>query len=158
MGSLLEKIAFIAGQMNPGNEGKVHKELRERMEQFANDKGFTLQVEDFPNDQYPDIFRSNDNGVWIFIGEAKDSKNELPTHSAVVDQLKEYIEGFKYHLGREYRGGILAVATDDEIAAKEWKLVMDALTKDAGLVDKDGKEPNFTIKKLDEEESYIIWW
>jgi hypothetical protein len=129
--------------------GKIHISLESGLNQYARNLGYTVSYK-FPHDKIPDVCLRSATDK-LFIGDAKDSFNEKPSHKETSARITKYIkiatEMLKNNLFKEIA---FAIATDDEETAFLWK---DWLTEKCNELDLNF--PMFVVEEL-AESGYII--
>ncbi|MEK8019164.1 MAG: hypothetical protein VSS75_020020 [Candidatus Parabeggiatoa sp.] len=135
-----------------------HKRLQEDLKNWAIKRGYP-SPDELPDGSKPDVIRSDENES-LFIGDAKDATNETPSNTKTVKRIKNYIQQFALLLDKKKRrAGIIAIATNNEQAAKNWVTTLNTLCIEAGITDpRTNSEPNFDITKLQKKNTWIIWW
>jgi hypothetical protein len=128
---------------------KIHRSLEHDLDQYARKSGYTIDYV-FPDNKKPDVCLKSNNAT-LFIGDAKDSYNEKPTHEKTQASIKRYIEILTENLRNNiFKEVSLAIATNDEESAFMWK---DWLTETCNEFDLN--LPMFAVEKLSEN-AYII--
>ena len=161
--SLRRRILKVAGVLRDAAMLKeaitrTHHELQAAMLDRALLHGFDEEVKH--KDLRPDVFRSKDRGgvtpLW-WVGDAKVADNERPSHTETATRIRSYLELFQSALAdRTIVGGIIAIATDEESAAQEWRAFLNSECRRLDLTTADGAKPAFTVDGLGEH--FLIWW
>ena len=141
---ILEKIA----------ESDEHKRLKVVLDAWARKKGYANIWPTLPNGQKPDVLRTK--GAFVFIGDAKNGENEGPHNAQTVSRLHGYVREFRALLAT-YKGGVIAVATNDETWAKQWVICLNVLAISEQLIDENENIPNFRVEKIDDS-TWVTWW
>jgi len=138
-------------------EGKEHTSLEKELKRIAVSMGYRFKYRGFPRNCNPDVLMTNllikSLNRKLFLGDAKDADNERPSHKKTASGIRKYIKEFVEHLddGLIY-GGIIAIATNDEEAAEEWRKWLDEECEQCGL-----KNPSFTVRKQNNN-TFIVYW
>lgn len=143
-------LLLEAGAPGPENE-RVQKDL----EEWAHARGYEEDVT-FKSGARPDVLRRRGDRH-LFVGDAKDAANEDPSTADTLKRFRRYLEEFGAALlTSQIDGGFLAIATNNEAAAGDWRTALDVLAREVGLANKAGP-PSFQIE-LCKEKTWIIWW
>lgn len=156
----LVRRARLAQLIKEAAESLIHKDLVEKLRQFAEGRAFGQMVRALPSGKRPDCLAlktTKDGPAKVFIGDAKVAENERPSHEASFDRINNYIEEFASLLADEsIDGGIIAIATDREDAAREWAGALEKMCHDAGIVDFAKNGPSFRVVEFDAY--WIAYW
>ena len=70
----------------------------------------------------PDVCFMNEKGTVLFIGDAKDSKQETPSNQKSCERIKNYLDSLSNYVTlRKVKSGFLIVATNTKEAAVDWE-------------------------------------
>lgn len=146
------KLTDLLKNLNESNEGSEHVRLRKALEGRARSIGYKTESVRFPSDCIPDVLLE-DSGGNLFMGDAKDSENETVDNNATTTRITKYINEFSKKLNRgEISGGIIAIATNDEYAALEWKDWLNKACEDCNL-----RNPDFELEYTSDD-TFIVFW
>jgi hypothetical protein len=130
-------------------EGLEHKRLQSELEKWARNIGYNKDGPRFKG-RIPDVVLTNQDGDKLFVGDAKDAKNETVNNEEAVSRIKGYMEEFlRFIKNGEYKEGIFAITTNDQDAAKKWCIFLNEISRDEGM--------NFEIEKKEHGSTWIIW-
>ncbi len=100
----------------------------------------------------------NDKTKRLFIGDAKNAKNEKPSNEKTVKRIDKYIQKFAKLLKTpRVDGGTIAIATNDAQAAEEWVVTLQELCIKAGINGTNSVQPKFTVEKF-QKDTWITSW
>lgn len=134
-----------------------HERIVEKLELFAVGLGFKKKQNSLNSGRRPDVLRMEGQKL-LFIGDAKVADNETPSKKETATRIRNYVYEFSAMLDQgEIEGGIIAIATDKLVAAKQWKQFLNKLAKWCDLMDGDRNPPDFQIKKLDTKIWCVFW-
>ena len=138
--------------LNESNEGNEHARLRKVLDKEAKLRGYFIKYDKFPSALNPDVLLDDSNGN-LFMGDAKDSENETVDNDATTKRIAKYIKEYSriYKRG-EISGGCIAIATNDEFAAYEWRDWLNIACEDCNL-----SNPDFDVEYVDEDTFIVIW-
>lgn len=143
---------------NSGGPGREHERLKEELDNWAKSQGYRDPYSKLAADAIPDVLNGREKS-FLFVGDAKDAESETPEKQETVLRISKYFKEFVKLLGPTgtWRGGILAVATNDKLAAESWTPVLNTLASNARIVSSSGAPPNFTVFQYSSN-TWIIWW
>jgi len=142
-----------------GAPGPEHERLKASLHLWAETKGYVTVYAELPNGARPDVLRTTKDEDYLFVGDAKDAANETPDNEDTLERLAIYIDEFSSLLGNpSYKGGMIAIATNDAGIAEEWIPALNTLACKAGVTGPNGVRPCFKIIKLKDENTWIIGW
>ena len=136
-----------------------HKRLQEDLKNWAIECGYPNSRQELPDGSKPDVLRYDSKNKMCFIGDAKDATNETPSNTETVKRIKNYIQQFAVLLDEQkIHDGNIAIATNDEQAAKDWVIALKYFCDQVGITDANSAQPNVAVKKTPEEEylDYIV--
>jgi hypothetical protein len=111
-----------------------------------------------PSGGEPDVLRFQADRRALFVGDAKRSASEGPATTETLRRLSGYLHDFADLLGgQQVRGGVIAIATDDEDAAQRWVNSLTVLTVRAGIEGPDGSAPAFAVERVNKR-TWVTWW
>jgi hypothetical protein len=140
----------------PGSE---HERLKSELAQWAQSKSYTKVFSRFQNGGEPDVLRATPDNAYLFVGDAKDAKNETPDNSETLQRIWNYVQEFTRLLGNpSYKGGYIAVATNSAQAAASWVIALNALARLAGITDGQGNGPTFKPIESKPGKTWIVYW
>jgi len=152
----MEKSSSFNTSLTEGKPGPEHERLRAELEDWARIRGFTDLYSNLPFGGCPDVLRTTADRKYLFIGDAKNAENEtcsrLDTHSRILG----YAFAFASLLNKGYYGGYFAIATNDEIAVKDWVADLNDICRSAGI-SANGNPPDFKIDKINTD-TWIAYW
>lgn len=132
--------------LQEGNESNAHVRLENELRKCAYQLGYQYDYEGFPENKIPDVLQHNGNR-YLFMGDAKVSRNETVGRADSAKQISGYIDVFiKLMRDKKINGGFVAIITDDKKAANEWKSWLSAECKKKGL--------KYIASTYDDEEYY----
>lgn len=133
--------------INCSAPGPIHESVRETLTAYAKHNGYSeAPIFDLP-DCKPDVFLASSDYDSIFVGDAKDSKNETAGNTQTLERIKKYISTVKKSLKKkEYEYIQFAIGTDDEDAIDEWTETLQDLFEEYGFVNKDSQTVSFDVK------------
>lgn len=149
----MNKINSFDEFLNEDNSGQEHERIKKILNAWAVLKGYSQKCK-ITNLQ-PDVLRIqvNDEKRYLFIGDAKDSKNETSTTKETTERISNYFQRFYSYLQKKsIENGILALATNSELEANNWIPVLNKIASGVGLTD-----PAFEKQKLDNN-TWVIYW
>lgn len=150
---------LIEALLEEGGPSPEHERLKADLTDWALFKGYSKAYKKFQNGSEPDVLRENPQGKYLFVGDAKNSENETADNSETLSRIQTYFKQFVLLLGPErYKGGILAVATNNENEANKWVPVLNTLARAACIVSGSGCLADFSVVKLDGKMTWIIYW
>ena len=121
--------------INCSAPGPVHESLRKTLIQYANKKNFTLDPSFELPDCQPDVFFESSQDNAVFVGDAKDSRNETVGNNQTLERIKKYIAAVKDCLiAKQCKYVRFAIATNDKKAVDEWAKTLQALFEESGFV------------------------
>jgi hypothetical protein len=136
---------------------EMHKRLQKTLDSFGANRGYEQPVT--LRDCNPDVSRIHEErgSVFLFLGDAKVAENETPDNRETVSRISRYVRTFAEMLeAGDIKGGCIAIATDDEGAADEWRSCLNFLTGAADIVSGDSKPADYIIEAA--EVGFIIYW
>ena len=137
--------------INCSAPGPVHESLRKTLIQYANKKNFTLDPSFELPDCQPDVFFESSQDNAVFVGDAKDSRNETVGNNQTLERIKKYIAAMKDCLiAKQCKYVRFAIATNDEKAVDEWTESLEKLFEESGFMDSNSSVVSFA-KKYDNE-------
>ncbi len=140
-----------------GAPGPEHQRLRNELAAWAKKKGYTYPYGRLADEVIPDVVKGNDAKTLLFVGDAKDAENETSETGETVARIEKYFKVFANLLGRQWKGGILALATNDRNEAVSWTSVLNNAAANAGIVSGTGDKPNFSVYEYSSN-TWIVWW
>lgn len=136
--------------------GAEHERLRRRLDAWAKERGYAKAYKALPGGGEPDVLRVDEADKLLFVGDAKDAENETSDRRDTVVRIQGYLNEYADLLST-FRGGIIAIATNEEDAAHDWASALNLLARFAGIVGPKGARPSFKVEKVDEG-TWIAWW
>ena len=140
-----------------GAPGPEHQRLRNELAAWAKWKGYTYPYGRLADEVIPDVVKGNDAKTLLFVGDAKDAENETSETGETVARIEKYFKVFSNLLGQQWKGGILALATNDRNEAVSWTSVLNNAASNAGLITGTGDKPNFSVYEYSSN-TWIVWW
>jgi hypothetical protein len=147
---------FVAGLLKEGAAGAEHERLKADLAEWAGARGYSKTFNQFSDGSIPDALRAKPNAPYLFVGDAKDAKTETIDVTDTVSRIGGYIKNFALLLA-QYKGGIIAVATNSAKEAARWLPTLNTLAQAANLTDGTGGQPNFKIDHP-KAKTWIVWW
>jgi hypothetical protein len=142
-----------------GAPGPEHERLKKSLHLWAKEKKYVTMYSELPNGSRPDVLRTTKDKEYLFVGDAKDAANETPDNKDTLVRLAIYIDEFSSILGNSgYKGGIIAIATNNADIAEQWIPALNTLACKASLTGPNGARPAFKTIKLKNERTWIIAW
>ena len=142
-----------------GAPGAEHERLLAELAVWAASMNYKVENAQFTSGARPDVLRRTSDNEFLFVGDAKDSENEDATNGETLKRIQGYFQEFAARLGgNEYKGGVLAIATNSAEAAADWVPVLNTLARTAGITGKGGVQPNFKVTETRQGKTWIIWW
>lgn len=92
----------------------------------------------------------------LFLRDAKGAKNETSRRRDTAVRIQGYIHEFA-DLLPTYRGGTIAIATNDEAAAQDGAGALSLLARFARIVGPLHSPPAIKVEKIDQR-TWIAWW
>lgn len=139
----------------PGDE---HERLEKALDDWAKVLGFSVGYDSLPSGLRPDVLKSTWDKKHIFVGDAKDAKNETVHNQDTLSRISNYILEYAALLTpNRYAGGIFAIATNSAEAAAEWGMTLNIMTNIAKISGGQGLPPDYKVIEIDEN-TYIIYW
>lgn len=140
-----------------GAPGPEHQRLRKELSAWAEGKGYAHPYAKLNDGLVPDVVKGNNSEKHLFVGDAKDAANETSANEETLKRLEAYFREFARLLGSGWRGGTLALATNDKAAAVSWTQALNDVAMTAGLSGTGGTRPNFTVYEYSSD-TWIVWW
>jgi len=140
-----------------GSPGPEHQRLRRELSTWAETRGYKRPYAKLTDEVIPDVVKGDEVNRFLFVGDAKDAANETSEKEDTVSRLEKYFREFAKLLGQNWKGGTLAVATNDKEAAVSWTRVLNDVAVAAGLSATGGARPNFTVYEYSSN-TWIVWW
>lgn len=137
---------------------ETHKRLEADLDGWAQAKGYDHLCGGFEDGTKPDVLRSDASRQYYFIGDAKNSANEGARCSETRKRISAYLENFGQLLCKGVKGGTIAIATDSAEEADRWKISLLVLSWWAGINGPGNSAPAFSVEKLPEKNTWIIYW
>lgn len=151
----LRKIAReIMLLVEAGAPGGEHVRLQKKLDEWAQGKGFDEELNAIDGKR-PDVLRRRQK-AFLFVGEAKDAANETADNDDSLSRLGNYIWSFSEALKQgQIKGGVIAVATNDNAAATGWATALVIAARLAKIRRSDGQGP-----RVDDlgEKTWVAWW
>lgn len=139
-------------------ETATHKRLRGVLANLATDYGYQEELSQLPSGKRPDVLRYVREPGLLFVGDAKNSVNEPPSNRATLSRIASYVSEFAHLLGSpDVNGGLIAIATDGEQAARDWVVVLNTLASINDIVAGDGGDPDFQVFPVDPQ-TWVTYW
>lgn len=155
---LAKAVLRVAERLLKEAVSMEHERLRKALDDFAASRGFGPYQGVLPRGLRPDVIRFASEGRYLFLGDAKVAGNEPPTRIETLGRVGSYVELFSDLLASgETRGGMLAVATDDEKAAAGWVDALNEMGREHAIVGSGKTAPAFRVTPLDER-TFVTWW
>lgn len=155
--SLVKIVSRIINES--GTAGEEHDRLQSELDEWAQKKNYTNKYHSLSSGAMPDVLRSNDSNEYLFLGDAKDFKNEDSKNSDTLSRIQGYFNEFAKLLGGDgYKGGILAIATNSSEAATDWVSTLNTLASSARISAKDNGKPNFKVTEINFGKTWIVAW
>jgi hypothetical protein len=136
--------SYLLPEAAPSEE---HERIKDLLHKWAEQRGYLKTYKRFDTGEIPDVLRT-DNDKYLFVGDAKNAKNENTSNSQTIIRIFGYIKRFASLLGNPYSGGIIAIATNTNEAANEWVFALNTLCRLAEI-QSNGYPPNFQVEKID---------
>lgn len=133
-----------------------HERLRRRLDVWAKERGYAKVYKALPGGGEPDVLRVDEADNLLFVGDAKDAENETSDRQDTLLRIQGYLNEFADLLST-FRGGIIAIATNEEDAAQDWASTLNLSARFAGIVGPKGARPSFKVEKVDGG-TWIAWW
>lgn len=139
-----------------GAPGPEHERIRKALAGWALARGFVVELKGDLDGKHPDVFRGDQNGEFVFVGEAKDAENETADNAESLKRFLGYVFSFCDRIREEsVAGGLVAMATNDSAEAELWSHVIAAAARVKQVHRADGKGP--IVTKVDDR-TWIAWW
>lgn len=160
--TFMEKISvrkLLEEIMEEGRVGPEHERLKRDLTAWAREQNFTQAYKKLPNESEPDVILTSAAEPWfLFVGDAKDSENETVDTTETVSRIQGYFRQFADLLGNPYRGGYLAIATNNAQEAARWVPVLNTLARGALLKTATRVGPDFRVVRLPARNTWVIFW
>lgn len=151
---LIERILREAGV-----PGTTHERLKSELASWASSRGYTKVFSSFQSGATPDVLRSTPDRIYLFVGDAKDSSNETPDNTETLQRIWSYIQEFAALLADpRYKGGLIAIATDNRQATSAWVIALNTLARMAGITESSGSPPSFNVIETSPGKTWITYW
>ena len=116
-----------------------HERLTAALGLWAKGKGYTNEANKFFSIGLRPQFVFSAQGALLFIGEAKSSSGLPIADSDTFLQFWGHVTAFAELLrDGEIKGGMIAIATDDAVAAVEWEEYLNSVARAEGLLSASG--------------------
>jgi hypothetical protein len=139
-----------------GAAGEEHERLKKELDQWAVLQGYSKAYRALPDGGEPDVLRVNPSKVLLFLGDAKDAENETSSRRDTLLRIQGYLGEYAALL-ETFKGGVIAIATNNEDAANNWVGALNLLTKAAGIVGSDNAPPRFRVEQTGSS-TWIAYW
>lgn len=139
-----------------GAPGPEHERIRNALAEWAQARGFVVELKGDLDGKRPDVFRADQSGEFVFVGEAKDADNETSDNAESLERFLTYLFSFCDRIrSGSISGGLVAMATNDSTEVTVWSHVIAAAAHVKQIHRADGAGP--TVTKLDDR-TWIAWW
>jgi hypothetical protein len=136
-----------------------HERIKAELDEWARARlGYEEVISGLPSGRRPDVLRYTRSSHDLFIGDAKNAENETPSNGATIGRIAGYVIEFSRLLtGPSVHGGTIAVATNSEAEANDWVTPLTLFCCMSGIVDGDGREPDFRVQRIGDR-TWVTWW